>query len=204
LAGIGGQVEVLLEECAHLTLLVTSRHRLGLGAEWVMAVTGLSYPDGALDVEEATLFDAPALFLRRARQVRGAAVASDELPHVLRLCRLLDGAPLGLELAAGWTHLLSCRELVGEVERTFDVLAREGTSSDDRHGSLRGVFAHSWSLLSAGEGRALARLAVFRGGFTREAALAVAGCDLATLASLARKSLVQRVEEGRFRLLEVT
>lgn len=204
LPGIGQHITALLEHCYQLTLLVTSRHRLLLPVEWVMELPGLSYPDGTIDLDEAVLHDAPHLFLQRARQVRGSPVSRDELPHVLRLCQLLAGAPLGLELAAAWTHMLSCQEIADEVEHTHDILAPSDLRGDQRHSSLRAVFAHSWNLLSANEQVVLAQLSLFRSGFTRAAAAQVAGCSLATLASLTRKSLVKSDESDRYRLLEVT
>ena len=201
LPGVAAQVGSLLEACPHLTLLVTSRHRLWAAGEWAVPLTGLSFPAGRLSPEEAALFDAPRLFLKRARQAGAKLDPERDLPHVLRLCRSLHGAPLGLELAATWTQLLSCAEIATEVERSFDLLAAQGTS---RQSSLRAVFEHSWKLLSAQEQRSLRRLSLARGGFTRELAQVLTDCELHVLLSLAGKSLIERVGDGRFRLLEIT
>lgn len=204
LSGVNEPISSLLESCPHLTVLVTSRHRLSAANEWVVALSGLTFPDASLSAQEAALFDAPRLFQQRARQAGLRIDLERELDHVLRLCRLLEGAPLGLELAATWTQLLSCGEIADEVERSYDILGSGEGRDAERQGSLRAVFSHSWSLLSPAEQRALRRLSLARGGFTRDLAREIADCDLQTLLSLAGKSLIERGGAGRFRVLEVT
>ncbi|HEX7003625.1 MAG TPA: tetratricopeptide repeat protein [Trueperaceae bacterium] len=202
LPGVQEPIAGLLEECEQLTLIVTSRHRLGLSGEWVVPLSGLSFPDRQLDQGEAALFDAPRLFEQRVRQTGVRLNLEKDLVDVLRLCRLLEGAPLGLELAAAWAPLLSVDEIADEVENSFDLLTSSGDSA--RQSSLRAVFEHSWTLLSTDEQAALRRLSLARGGFTRDLAHELALCDARTLLSLAGKSLIERVGNGRFRLLEVT
>ena len=124
-------------------------------------------------------------------------------PHVLRLCRLVEGAPLALELAAGWLRALSCAEIVAEIERSLDFLAASTRGSSPRHRSLRAVFEQSWQMLSAPEQEVFGRLSLFQGGFQRAAAEAVAGATLPILISLVDKSLLRLAPAGRYHVHEL-
>jgi tetratricopeptide (TPR) repeat protein len=121
----------------------------------------------------------------------GFRLSETNLPSVLRICQLVEGMPLGLELAAARTELLAPTEIADEIAQSIDFLASEWHDLPVRQRSMRAVFEWSWALLNAGEQRVLARLAVFRGGFTRAAAAAVADASLGTLASLTQKALLR-------------
>ncbi len=205
LKGVARPVTTLLERCENLKVLATSRERLEVSAERVVILEGLSYPSAGSVPDDARRFDAVSLFALRAGQATpGFELRADDLEHVTRLCELLQGAPLGIELAASLTRLLSCREIAAEAERTFDVLERRSDGESARHRSLRSAFTHSWSLLDPAERDLLARLSVFRGGFEREGALAVTGGSGATLLALSDKSLLNRQGDGRWLLHPVT
>jgi predicted ATPase len=179
--------------------LITSRERLNVLGEWLVEVPGLTYPVEAAAVPEPS--DAEELFAQCARRVAPAfELTPDLLPAVARICRLVAGTPLALELAAAWVRLLTCAEIVAELEHGLGLLEGPQTAVNERHHSLRAVFDHSWRLLTAEEQRAYRCLAVFRGGFEREAAAAVAGVSLPLLAALVDKSLVQRIGNERFDL----
>jgi tetratricopeptide (TPR) repeat protein len=126
-----------------------------------------------------------------------------------QICRLVAGVPLAIELAAGWVHMLSCAEIADELKRTLaadpplEFLATSMRDVPVRHRSMRAVMDHSWKLLSGPEQHAMCQLAVFRGGFTREAAERVAGAPLTQLSALVAKSLIQRGGSGRFDLHEL-
>jgi len=144
------------------------------------------------------------LFVRAAQRVSlHFALSAANRAEVARICQLVDGMPLGIELAAAWTHVLSCHEIAEEVARGLDFLETRQRDMPERHRSLRAVFDHSWKLLTEAEQRALSRLAIFRGGFSREAAEQVAGASLAIMESLVSKSLVQWTEAGRYDLHEL-
>jgi tetratricopeptide (TPR) repeat protein len=115
----------------------------------------------------------------------------------------VQGMPLGLELAAAWTRLLSCREIADEIAVSLDFLTLSLRDLPERHRSLRAVFAHSWGLLSREERACYCALSVFRGGFTRAAAVDIAGATLPLLASLMDKSMLYRAASGRYEILEV-
>jgi tetratricopeptide (TPR) repeat protein len=144
------------------------------------------------------------LFEERARQVDpGFELGEEERVHAARICRLVDGMPLGIELAAAWVSMLPCAEIADEIERTIGFLETSMRDVPERHRSLRAAFDHSWRLLADEQQRCFRQLSVFRGPFTREAAAAVAGADLGLLAELVTKSLVRRLELGRYELHEL-
>jgi predicted ATPase len=174
----------LLEGAPGLRLVATSREAMNLAGEWAFDVSGL----GAA---------ATALFRQSARRVRAdfqPSAAEEEA--IERICRLVDGMPLAVELAAAWVRTLTCSEIAAELERSLGILTTQARNVPERHRSLAAVCEYSWKLLSEGEARALRWLAVFRGGFGREAAEAAAGAGLGTLAGLVAKSLVRRTDAG--------
>jgi tetratricopeptide (TPR) repeat protein len=126
---------------------------------------------------------------------------------VIRICRLVEGLPLGVELAATWVRLLTVGEIAYEIEQNIGFLASSLRDLPDRHRSLRAVFDYSWNLLQPDEQEVLCQLSIFRGSFDRHAAEEVAGASLPLLAALVDSSLVRRVmpEQGqvRYELLEV-
>jgi predicted ATPase/transcriptional regulator with XRE-family HTH domain len=198
-------VSDLLRGAPGLRLLVTSRESLHLQAEWVFEVQGLPVPESAkADGLEAN--SAARLFLQRAQQARvGFTLASEDRPAVLRICQLVEGLPLGIELAAAWVLSLSCQEIAAEIERNLDFLATSTRDIPERQRSISAVFDHSWKLLSAEEQRVLRQLSVFRGGFGREAAEQVVGATLPLLSTLVSKSLLRRTDPraGRYDLHEL-
>ena len=108
--------------------------------------------------------------------------------------------PLAIELAAAWTRLLPCADIARDLEANLDLLASRARMHRTEHHSIRASFEYSWSLLVPRERDLLARLSVFRGGFTHEASRQVAEAALPALASLADKSLVRAGPEARFSL----
>ena len=196
----------LLQNTPGLHLLVTSRERLRLSGERIFELGGLSLPHTTVDPNQS---DAVRLFMERAQQADiGFAATEQDTTAIGRICQLMDGMPLALELAAAWVRILSCAEIADEIQRSLDFLVLADRDMAPRHRSMRAVFDHSWSLLMNEERRVLAALSVFRGGCTREATQAVAGATLAVLAGLIDKSLVRRVGEvtgqARYELHELT
>jgi predicted ATPase/DNA-binding CsgD family transcriptional regulator/transcriptional regulator with XRE-family HTH domain len=184
----------ILREAPGVRLLVTSRERLRLQAERVFELNGLATPrdDTRLGIDRS---DAVLLFLERARQHRNDfALAVANRAAVAQICQLVDGMPLGIELAAAWVRVLSPGEIAAEVRRSLDFLTMNDRDVDPRHRSMRAVIDHSWALLSDAERRVMARLSIFRGGCQREAAERVAGVTLPALLALLDKSLLQRRE----------
>jgi predicted ATPase/DNA-binding SARP family transcriptional activator len=193
-------VAELSARCPALQLLITSRERLKLPGEWTLPLGGLAFPGADVALEDALAYDAVALFVERAQRVKPAFMLdASDLAHLLQICRLVEGFPLGLELAAAWVRALPCRDIVDELQKDVDFLSC-GHELDARHGSMRAAFEHSWQLLTPQEQVALRRLAVFRGGFDKEAAAAVAGANIALLAALLDKSLLRMATERRYEI----
>jgi predicted ATPase/DNA-binding XRE family transcriptional regulator len=193
--GLIDLVTALLAQTRRVTIVATSREVLGLPGEWVVELHGL----------DTTGADAAAvaLFAAHARRVQAGQELSDaERETALQICRLVEGLPLAIELAASWLRILSCAEILAEIARDLDFLASTERGIPDRHRSIRVVFEYSWRLLSDDEQRALRWLAVFRGGFTRAAA-EVAGAPLTLLWTLLARSWVRRVGEGRYTMHEL-
>jgi predicted ATPase len=198
LAGAKAAVSSLLDRCRRLSLLVTSRERLHLAAERPLVLDGLAVPAEGASVEEVEASPAASLFLSRARRVApDVALDAERAAAVAQICRRMGGLPLGLELAATWLRLLPVADVAHEVA-SLDRLATPADDVPSRHRSVRAAIGWSWDLLPRREREAFARLSVFRGGFTREAARRVAGAGLVALASLSDKSLVRPEAEGRF------
>jgi len=190
----------MIEEAPGLKLLATSRESLCLQKEWVLRVDG--FPTPPIDGFEARQeYSAVTLFLQTARRACvGFELQAEDWPAVVRICQLVGGMPLGIELAAAWVPLLSCDEIAHEIERNLDFLTTTHRDVPDRQRSLRAVFEHSWNLLSLDERRILCQIAVFRGGFCRDAARQVAGATLPLLSRLVSKSLLQRTDRGPYDL----
>lgn len=192
-------ITTLLARASGVQLLVTSRERLRIAGERVFALDGLAVTGRTATTQAAdrSSSDALLLFLERAQATVGDFVLDPaNQAAIMRICNLVGGMPLGIELAAAWMHVLNPAEIAAEIEHSLDFLAHTDRNSDPRHQSMRAVFDHSWSLLSVEERRVLAQLAVFRGGCRREAAVAVAGATLPILAGLIDKSLLRK-SEGR-------
>ena len=170
---------------------MTSRVRLALAAEWLMPVDGLPCPEPD-DADRLDAFDAPRLFLQAAQRVEPALAAAVEAPAIAEICRLVDGMPLALELAAAWTRVLSCEAIAAELRGGTELLRAADEAHPARHASMEVVFEQSWRLLSAAERDTLAALSVFRGGFSAPAARAVTGAALPVLGALSDKSLLRK------------
>lgn len=193
----------LLRHAPRVHLLVTSRERLNVAAEVTLPLDGLLFPVTDDDPAAAS-YSSIQLFLERARRVvPGFSLAVDELPAVARLCRLLEGLPLGLELAAHWVAHYSIVEIADGLVNNLDLVATTRRDYPQRHRGLRSVFDYSWQLLPPTEQQALARLSVFRGAFSREAAQHVAQANVAVLAALVDKSLLRQAGVGRYAIHEL-
>jgi len=189
----------LLAQAARVKLLVTSRESLGLQGEWIFEVHGLPIPENA-DMEGTSV----ELFLQRARRAHvGFDATTEDYPAIVRICQLVNGMPLGIELAAAWVRTLTCDEIAKEIERGLDFLSVSAKDLPPRHRSMRAVFDHSWKLLPEEEQNVLLRLSIFQGGFSREAAQQVANATLPALSALVTKSLIQRSGMGRYDLHEI-
>ena len=201
----------LLMAAPQLKLLVTSRTPLHVSGEHEFPVPSLSLPDLTKLPEIASLsqYESVALFIERAQAVKADFVLTEEnAPAIAEICLRLDGLPLAIELAAARVKLLSPQALLARLEQRFDLLVGGPRDMPSRQQTLRATIDWSYGLLGPAEQALFARVSVFAGGFTLEAAEAVCGADglLAGLSSLIDNNLLRQDEqpggEPRFTLLE--
>lgn len=194
LTAVTDLIQAVIAHAPDVKIVLTSREKPRLFTAAQVNVTGLPLPAPGL-------VDAPAttLFIRQARRVQPAFEPQPIWPDVVTLCRLLEGSPLAIELAAAQLDLVDCAQLVEQVKATMAVLSVDFVDMPERHRSLHALFAHSWRLLTPAEQIALAKLAVFRGGFTAVAAAQIAEVTPPILRTLLAKSLLSQ-QDGRFSL----
>ncbi|MBW3632899.1 MAG: tetratricopeptide repeat protein [Chloroflexi bacterium] len=226
--GAASLVSDLLAACPRLTILATSRERLGLRAEQELALPPLALPSfpprtttaGRLELEdEASVViddirrsEAVRLFVNRAQSIKpGFDVTADNAAAVVEICQRLDGLPLAIELAAARLRLLSPQALRDRLDRRLDALGHGPRDLPARQQTMRDTIAWSYDLLDPVEQQLFSRLSIFAGGATLEAAEAIAidlpsdgsSADLELLESLVDKNLMQLIgDEPRMRMLQ--
>ena len=229
-------VAMLLQQAPHLRILVTSRERLDLQGEQILALQGLnpqpnlsadllpdlpSTEDGAIDPtldewqapENSTQSisrpsapswhgnDAVTLFAFRAQQAdRHFRVDDENIDHIVHICELVGGLPLGIELAVRLLDVFDCATVAREIAQSLDLLITSRRDIPQRHHTLRAVFDQSWVQLPSVQQTILMRLSFFRPNFQAAAALSVANASPHDLAGLVNKSLLGRTAEGHFTL----
>jgi predicted ATPase len=196
LTGDSALLSQLLSKCPNLILLITSREKLNLEEEYIFTLEGLPYPE--TPSADAKLSEAVQLFIERAQQVQPRFEVDQQLKDVIKICQLVEGLPLGIELSASWVRLLSCGEIASEIKKGLELLSSTSKNVPERHRSLRAAFEQSWKLLTPKEQEVLRKLSVFVGGFRRQAASEVAGATIPLLASLMDKSLLRVLPNGRY------
>ncbi len=201
----------LLAGAPQLKMLVTSRTPLHLSGEHEFQVPPLDLPDPAHlpDVDSLSQYASVALFVERARAVKADfAITNANAPAVAEICVRLDGLPLAIELAAARAKLLSPQALLARLEQRFELLTGGPRDQPERQQTLRATIDWSYGLLGPDEQTLFARLAVFAGGCTLEAAETVCGDGglLTTLSTLIDNNLLVQEEqpdgEPRFTMLE--
>ncbi len=191
----------LLSQSPGLTLLVTSRERLNLNSEWTLPISGMGYPvtDTAALRDNIESYTAVQLFLNGIQRLNPTFRVTDaDRPAIAQICRLLDGLPLGIELAATWTRLLSCQEIAREISDSLDFLSSNLRDRPERHHSLQAVFDHSWQLLTLEEQTIFKKLSVFCSRFNQLAAQTIANASLTQILGLMDKSLLKQSGTGQF------
>lgn len=177
------------QQCEQIQILVTSREPLNLRIESIISLAGLTYPT---DDNDNSVHDAVSLFFTRAAQRHSPQFDQHDLLAIRQICRLVEGLPLAIELAAMLTGTLKPQQIVEHLHNGFELLSSTLRDIPQRHSSLQIVFHMSWRLLSPALQQSLALLTVFRGGFTAEAALQITATNHHDLIALLDKSLLQR------------
>lgn len=189
----------ILDHCPQVKLLVTSRERLNINSEWLLDVHGLPYPP-TFERDATKNYPSVELFVQQARRNDPNFSLNKQEYSINRICQLVAGFPLGIELAANWVRLLTCAEIAERLERGADLLTADQPDSGT---SLRPVLDSTWEMLTEQEREVFRSLSVFREGFTLPAAQQVADASLPVLNSLMNKSMLRRDENGRYVLHEL-
>lgn len=214
----------LLKNAPKLQILATSRHALGVSAETICLVHGLSLQTrDKHQGSHANESEAVRLFIERAQRTSlGFSINQANEEPVYQICQQLDGLPLAIELAAAQLNMLSPNEIATRLTHSFRILTTRNRDIEDRHQTMRAVIDWSYSLLTNSERLLFNQLSVFRGGFTLEAAQAICkmepqGSDLLEfdfqrvdvfdlLSSLVDKSMIVAEHgiqnESRYHMLE--
>ena len=214
-----GLVTEILRTAQDIKILTTSRARLNVQGEHLLPIAGMDFPDeetaeelvlslpkvaARRQVQGLAQYSAVELFLQSARRVQPSyEPTADDLFEVGRICRLAEGMPLGILLAAAWVEMLTPAEIAAEIGRSLDFLETDLHDLPERQRSMRAVFDHSWNLLTKVERDVFQGLTVFRGGFARSAAQEVASASLRELMALVHKSLLHRTTAGRYDMHEL-
>ncbi|MFF3666739.1 BTAD domain-containing putative transcriptional regulator [Microtetraspora malaysiensis] len=207
----------LVEECPGAIVLATSREPLRVPGEMLAPIPPLRLPPEGATVEEARDCPAVQLLLERSAGARpGFTLDESNVNSIVTICRRLDGMPLAIELAAARLRALTPAQLAMRLDDRFRLLTAGNRTALPRHQTLRAVVEWSWDLLDPREQELARRLAVFAGGATFDDIERVCGDEwplsaigsgadldvLELLPSLVDKSLVEMVDDGRYRMLE--
>jgi predicted ATPase/DNA-binding SARP family transcriptional activator len=202
LPAAAGFVVELLEAAPSVKALITSRARLNVRGESFFMLQGLPVPapTNSGNADDPLTYASVQLFISLAHRLQADLVSERDVAAIVEICRQVDGLPLGIELAASLTEQVSCTEIARALRANADLPTSSYADVPPRQRSLSASFAYSWRLLSTGEQRLLARLSVFRGGFTRAAASQVSEGNPGDLDDLVRQLLVHPVAPDRYEM----
>ena len=178
------------EQAARIKIVVTSRERLQLRGAQLFPLQGLEIPEVGNSIEESLAGNAAVqLFLNISKRlVPDFSLLQEDVNQLIRICRLVEGMPLGLELAASWVSVLPLSNIAEEIEQSFHLLAADHYDLPERHRSRQAARGASWKRLSPEQKLAFQGLTVFSDGFTRSAAFEAANVTLPLLVTLTNKS----------------
>jgi predicted ATPase len=214
-AGLVGEI---LASAPSVKVLVTSREALKLAEEWFHPLAGMRLPPservttwqgdrmaGAQSPPHpvTALPDAIELFIQTARRAKAGFEPEAHYVDIVRICRLVDGMPLAIVLAASWLKVLSSAQIASEIEQSMDILVTRYQNIPERHRSMRAVLEHSWRLLSEDAQQVLRRMSVFQGSFLPDAAAIIAGATFMTLSELVEKAWLYLTPGERYQLHEL-
>lgn len=186
-------IERILEQTSRVQLILTSQAPLNLFREWLLPLRGLTVP--AADDPQPERCEAVRLFELTAQRIDPRFSLAENLAGVTRVCQLVDGLPLAIIIAAGWTQIVTVDRIVQYLEAGQEVSLPLQRSLPGHHQSLDRMLEYTWGTLSSQEQYALTALSVFETGFDLEEAGAICEVDLETLTLLIQRALVQRLQQ---------
>jgi DNA-binding SARP family transcriptional activator/predicted ATPase len=199
LAGVE-MAAAILRETSGVKILATSRVPLGAEGEHRFHLGGMTYPEQAVS-PDALEYSAIELFIAAAeRSHRGYVPSASNLEMIVRICRLVQGMPLGIILASQWLSMLTPAEILEQIEASLDFLQVDWADLPPRQRSLRATMEYTWRLLGERSREIFSMLSVFQGGFTLEAAVEVAGCSRLEMLAFIEQSLVQKTSPTRMQI----
>lgn len=193
-------VAELLRQLPLLQILITSREALQLQGEYLLMMQNLAYPENA---ETEGDWAALQLFAQMAQRVKSDFSLESERNAVSEICRLVDGLPLAIVIAAAWVQFHNPELIAERIRENLDFLSVQRRDLPERHRGITALLNSTWAALSPEEQEILKVLAVFRGHFDFAAAHAVSGADAEMLNRLLSKSLLQIHSEGRYQQHEL-
>ncbi len=195
----------ILTAAPEVKILATSRARLNVGGEHRYHVGGLDYPTSELDGGiDAPAYSAVQLYVQGAQRAQADFTLNEaNREGVIEVCRLVQGMPLAIRLAAAWTGVLSPAGIAEEIRQDLDLLETERRDVPERQRSMRAAFDHSWRLLTGRQREVFQALSVFRGPFSRDAAQHVTAASLRETRLLVDRSLLYPVPEGVYEVHEL-
>ncbi|MFZ0547457.1 MAG: tetratricopeptide repeat protein [Candidatus Promineifilaceae bacterium] len=192
LSGVG-LVADILETTPDVKILATCRERLNFAGEQVLEIRGLEIPNNS-NLDNLETFSTVQLFLNAVRRSDPDFVlTTEEASAVIRICQLVAGMPLGIELAAAWVRIFSCQEIADQIEENLRFLVTQRSNVPKRHQNLYAVCDYFWEQLAGSEKEVLRKLSIFRGGFHTQAAWQVAGASTFFLSALLDRAFLRKV-----------
>ena len=191
----GGQlIATLLQKTSDIKLIITSREALNLHHEQRFFLKGLSFPSKKDDASSnPSQFDSYQLFIEQANKIDPYLQPNSTASEILEICQLLEGIPLGLELAAAQLETQTVPEILTAIQNNFNSLQKEWGDRPERHHSLKAVFTHSWNQLNKSHQTLLGKLSVFQGSFNFQAAEQIGNAKQQDLNQLLNKSLLRKL-----------
>jgi DNA-binding SARP family transcriptional activator/predicted ATPase len=190
----------ILQAAPGVTLLVTTREQLNCQAEDCFILSGLATPAQG-NLAEAGQYAAVRLFCECAYRLhKNFKLTAENCPDVVKICQLVAGMPLALELATTWLGDLDCAGLAAALAKNQAILATTQRDRPARHRSMQAVFDYSWQMLTAREQQILSQLALCHGRFSAQIATQLTGASLIDLTGLRYKSLLRIAEVGYYDL----
>lgn len=187
-----GLVAELLQAAPGLKMLVSSREALNIRAEQRLLI-------GGMEIESAV-----NLFLQAANKILPDYEAKEADQLVIReICHLVGGVPLAVEISAAWVKMMDVINIARQIKASVDFLETRWQDVPERHRSMKIIFEESWQLLSPSEQKALAKISIFKGGFSLNAVVTITGASLNEIAGLLDKSLVEHPGKSRYKVHEL-
>jgi len=197
LTGYASRLTALLEQTKYLKIMVTSREVLRVQGEVIFPLQGLGISKDVIQIESSASYQ---LYLQRAQSAFPEFEPEKaEQETIAKICDLLGGMPLAIEIAAGWTSVLTVDDTLTRLQSSLDLLTSDEQNRPERHQSIRATFDYSWNLLSPSAQETLLALGIFDvTGFTFDAAEKIANATPIIIKQLTDKALIQRQDQRKF------